>query len=92
MLASIKAPCPNCSKCPSPSTPAHQVFQDVLGIENFTKSEEAFAADALFLAYQSGDAASIQKTVQVGGLLLSGSFSMDAVDALHHASQSFPGL
>jgi hypothetical protein len=42
------------------------VFQDVLGIENFTKSEEAFAADALFLAYQSGDAASIQKTVQVG--------------------------
>lgn len=48
--------------CPT----AHQVFQDVLGIENFTKSEEAFAADALFLAYQSGDAASIQKTVQVG--------------------------
>jgi len=46
--------------------PLAQVFQDVLGIENFTKSEEAFAADALFLAYQSGDAASIQKTVQVG--------------------------
>lgn len=46
---------------------AWQVFQDVLGIENFTKSEEAFAADALFLAYQSGDAASIQKTVQAKG-------------------------
>lgn len=44
------------------------MFQDVLGIDNFTKSEEAFAADALFLAYQSGDAASIQKTVQVGGV------------------------
>lgn len=52
-----------------PQKTAHQVFQDVLGIENFTKSEEAFAADALFLAYQSGDAASIQKTVQVSATL-----------------------
>lgn len=42
-----------------------QVFQDVLGIESFTKSDEAFAAEALFLAYQAGDAASIQKVVQV---------------------------
>jgi hypothetical protein len=43
-----------------------QVFQDVLGVDGFTKSEEAFAADALFMAYQGGDAASIQKVVQVG--------------------------
>lgn len=46
---------------------AWQVFQDVLGIESFTKSDEAFAADALFLAYQSGDTASIQKVVQGKG-------------------------
>jgi hypothetical protein len=42
-----------------------QVFQDVLGIENFTKSDEAFAADALFLAYQSGTAEKVQAVVQV---------------------------
>jgi hypothetical protein len=42
----------------------------VLGIESFTKSDEAFAADALFLAYQSGDAASIQKVVQVSATRL----------------------
>ena len=38
----------------------------MLGVDGFTKSEEAFAADALFMAYQGGDAASIQKVVQVG--------------------------
>lgn len=42
----------------------------MLGIESFTKSDEAFAADALFLAYQSGDAASIQKVVQVNAFEL----------------------
>lgn len=39
----------------------------MLGVENFSKSEEAFAADALFLAYQSGQAATIQAAVQVHG-------------------------
>ncbi|KAF6259209.1 gamma-soluble NSF attachment protein-like protein [Scenedesmus sp. NREL 46B-D3] len=43
---------------------AWQVFQDVLGINNFTKSDEAFAADALFLAYQSGSAEKVQTVVQ----------------------------
>ncbi|WIA40993.1 hypothetical protein OEZ86_004636 [Tetradesmus obliquus] len=43
---------------------AWQVFQDVLGIEAFTKSDEAFAADALFLAYQSGSAEKVQAVVQ----------------------------
>lgn len=42
-----------------------QVFQDVLGIENFTKSEEAFAADALFAAYSAGAAEKVQAVVQV---------------------------
>ena len=34
-------------------------------IVGFTKSGEAFAADALFAAYQGGGAASIQRVVQV---------------------------
>ena len=42
-----------------------QVFQDVLGIANFTSSEEAFAADALFLAYKEGNADKIKAVVQV---------------------------
>jgi hypothetical protein len=41
------------------------VFQDVLAIANFTSSEEAFAADALFLAYKEGNADKIRAVVQV---------------------------
>ncbi|KAF8062746.1 hypothetical protein HT031_004076 [Scenedesmus sp. PABB004] len=43
---------------------AWQVFQDVLGVEAFSKSEEAFAADALFLAYAAGDAERVRGVVQ----------------------------
>eukprot|EP00879_Flechtneria_rotunda_P005030 GHRR01005306.1.p1 GENE.GHRR01005306.1~~GHRR01005306.1.p1 ORF type:complete len:315 (+),score=87.96 GHRR01005306.1:217-1161(+) len=43
---------------------AWQVFQDVLGVESFTKSDDAFAADALFMAYQTGEAAKVQAVVQ----------------------------
>jgi hypothetical protein len=45
-----------------------QVFQDVLGVESFTGSEEAFAADALLLAYKEGNAEQIKAVVQVKAL------------------------
>lgn len=45
-----------------------QVFQDVLGVESFTGSEEAFAADALLLAYKEGNAEQIKAVVQVRAL------------------------
>lgn len=39
-------------------------YQDALGVENFSSSDEAFAADSLFDAYRSGEAAVIQETVK----------------------------
>ena len=57
-----------------------QVFQDALDVDNFTKSDEAFAADALFMAYQAGEAASIQKVIQV--------WASNSSYNCHQASQS----
>jgi hypothetical protein len=42
---------------------AWQVFQDCLEVANFVSCEEAFAADALFLAYKSGSADAVRKVV-----------------------------
>lgn len=43
---------------------AWQVFQDCLDISNFVSSQEAFAADALMLAYRMGSADAIQKVIE----------------------------
>lgn len=42
---------------------AWQVYQEVLGVDMFATSDEAFAADALFEAYRSGNAELIRKVV-----------------------------
>lgn len=39
-------------------------YQDALAVDTFTSSDEAFAADALFDAYRSGEAAAIQGTIK----------------------------
>lgn len=39
-------------------------YQDALGVDEFARSDEAFAADALFDAYRSGEAAVIHETVK----------------------------
>ncbi|KAI3428586.1 hypothetical protein D9Q98_007408 [Chlorella vulgaris] len=43
---------------------AWATYQDALGVDAFMSSDEAFAADALFDAYRSGDSAAIQATVK----------------------------
>lgn len=43
---------------------AWATYQDALGVDNFMSSDEAFAADALFDAYRSGDPAAIQAAVK----------------------------
>lgn len=42
---------------------AWQVFQDVMEVGNFSGSEEAFAADALFMAYKSGSISAVKKVL-----------------------------
>ncbi|KAJ9532770.1 hypothetical protein QJQ45_010880 [Haematococcus lacustris] len=43
---------------------AWMVFQDALAIDAFVSSEEAFAADALFSAYRSGEEDEVQRVVK----------------------------
>ncbi len=38
--------------------------QDAMGVDSFASSDGAFAAEALFEAYRSGDAAEIQNCVK----------------------------
>ncbi|KAK9815390.1 hypothetical protein WJX72_002807 [[Myrmecia] bisecta] len=42
---------------------AWATYQDALGVDNFTSCEEAFAADALFDAYKTGDAEEVRKVL-----------------------------
>lgn len=41
-----------------------------MGVDEFATSDEAFAADALFEAYRSGDAAEVKKCIQTHSLFL----------------------
>jgi phage gp46-like protein len=66
------------------------VFQDVLSIDNFTKSDEAFAADALFLAYQSGSAEKVQAVVQVRQLALLALQVVDMAQKRNHSGCHVP--
>ncbi|GAX79007.1 hypothetical protein CEUSTIGMA_g6447.t1 [Chlamydomonas eustigma] len=43
---------------------AWQTFQDALDVEVFSSSDEAFVADALFMAYRSGSEAEIKRVVK----------------------------
>ncbi|KIY98118.1 Gamma-soluble NSF attachment protein [Monoraphidium neglectum] len=43
---------------------AWQVFQDAMGVDAFSSSDEAFAADALFLSYADGNAEKVKALVQ----------------------------
>jgi len=44
---------------------AWRVFQDAMGVDAFSNSDEAFAADALFLAYGECSADKVKSVVQV---------------------------
>lgn len=68
-----------------------QVFQDVLGVSSFTGSDEAFAADALFLAYKEGSADRIKAALQVGIQIVQAlKLSKVAVAAMSALGSHFP--
>ncbi len=45
-------------------------MQDAMGVDDFANSDEAFASDALFESYRSGDPAEVKRCIETHQIFL----------------------